>query len=606
MGVPGFFMWLWKNYKGTNFVFKKSSLDENDDIDLIERINNIDYLLIDTNCLLHPMCFEVLANEQEKLKNMMKSNKDIDIEKLENKMMKRCLEYIEKLIKIVEPKKGVYIAIDGVAPLAKIKQQRSRRFKSVNDKNVRESLKRKHNKDIDFFWNNSAITPGTKFMERLHKKILKNIKKMENIFSDGTSDGTSDRKLNVIYSSCKTPSEGEHKLLEYIKNNKNYSYVIYGLDADLVFLSLASDHTNTFLLREATHLKQGNYDEICYVDMEKVKDSILNTIETIIEDDLDARPLDLDLNLIKKNIIDDFVFICYLLGNDFLPHIEALDITHGGMDFILKKYSNYYIENLINKNLINENYQYIIDRNKDNFINTSNLYNFIKILAKEEDSILKKNFNNKKRKYGSQSSDPYEKELFRIEHLMFKIDDPIKLGSDNFEDYQYRYYNYYYNTDSNELDKFIKKKIQHYLKGLLFVTKYYFDKCPDWRWYFPYNNPPFLNDILKYFNKCKINKITFNEGKPLDPLVQLINVLPPQSSYLIPKNIRFLVNDNRSPLIHMFPLKFQQDFINKGMYWKSVPILPEVELNLVIKSFEKYKNKLTKKELERNQIILLN
>ena len=55
----------------------------------------------------------------------------------------------------------------------------------------------------------------------------------------------------------------------------------------------------------------------------------------------------------------------------------------------------------------------------------------------------------------------------------------------------------------------------------------------------------------------------------------------------------------------MYPLKFEQDFINKGMYWKSIPILPEVDLYLVLKSFNKYKVKLDKDELKRNERINL-
>ena len=61
MGVPGFFMFLWKKYKGTNFVFDKDHLNNKKDNDLIKIIKSIDYFLIDTNCLIHPECFRILA-----------------------------------------------------------------------------------------------------------------------------------------------------------------------------------------------------------------------------------------------------------------------------------------------------------------------------------------------------------------------------------------------------------------------------------------------------------------------------------------------------------------------------------------------------------------
>lgn len=184
---------------------------------------------------------------------------------------------------------------------------------------------------------------------------------------------------------------------------------------------------------------------------------------------------------------------------------------------------------------------------------------------------------------------------------MFKINDPIALGSDDFSNYQLRYYQHYYNAQQDELDDFINKKVYHYLKGLKWITSYYFDKCPDWRWYFPYDHPPFLTDLVRHFKKVNMKEIKFNIHQPLEPLVQLLNVLPPQSSYLVPRNIRFLMTNNKSPLIHMYPLKFQQDFINKGMYWKSIPCLPDVDLNLLLKSFKKYRKRLSNDELKRNE-----
>ena len=107
MGVPGFFLWLWKKYKKDNFVFSKNSINDKPDINkvLIEKINSIDYLLIDANCLIHPMCFKILAENPD----FTNQNS------LENKMIERVLEYIDTLINYVDPKKGIYLAIDGVA-----------------------------------------------------------------------------------------------------------------------------------------------------------------------------------------------------------------------------------------------------------------------------------------------------------------------------------------------------------------------------------------------------------------------------------------------------------------------------------------------------------
>ena len=103
MGIPHFFAWLLKNYKKDGFVFTKNKLSE-----------SIDYFLIDANCMIHPVCFRVLAE-----------NPDVtDNDKLENKMINAVIEYFEKIITYVDPSKGVYIAIDGVAPVAKVKQQR--------------------------------------------------------------------------------------------------------------------------------------------------------------------------------------------------------------------------------------------------------------------------------------------------------------------------------------------------------------------------------------------------------------------------------------------------------------------------------------------------
>jgi 5'-3' exonuclease len=555
MGVPGFFLWLIKNYKNSNIIFQKELIN---DEKLLKNINNLDILLIDTNCLIHPQCFKVITNKNY--------TEEIN-EEIEKEMIDSILEYINFLIKYINPIKGVYIAIDGVAPLAKIKQQRLRRFKSIADKKVFDNIKKKHNKEVYNSWNTNAITPGTLFMEKLHNAIL--------LFMNNYN-------IKIIYSSYLTPGEGEHKLLQFIKKNNNLSYIIYGLDADLIFLSLASKSNNIFLLREAVEFdkKANNLFNIVNINLLKnvIKDTIIYYIKKIdISYDIEK--------LSTENLINDFIFICYFLGNDFLPHILSLEIYENGIEILLMNY----VKILLMNNL------YIINGTN---INQDFLKEFILKLSLEEEYNLIKNFNNKKFKkiYG----DEYEKEVFKIENLLFSINDPIKIGSDNYNDWRKRYYKYYWNLDDDEIESFSEKLVYNYIIGLKWITLYYFDKCSSWTWYYPFEHPPFIGDISKYLNKIDLNKINFELGKPIKPFVQLLAVLPPQSNTLLPINLRKLITNPKSSLLYLYPSKFEQDFINKKKYWMAIPKLPPLNIKLIKYKYNKYKNEILDNEKNRN------
>ena len=245
MGVPGFFAWLKNKYKKDNFILKK------------QQVNNVDYLLFDANGLVHPVCREIVIN-----------NPDINNERLETKMYIAIIEYMEKLIDLVDPKIAVYVAIDGVAPCAKIKQQRMRRFKSVADKILDDKIRKKHNKPIEPYWNTNAITPETNFMEKLDERLI---------------NWAKDNKRKIIYSSWKEPGEGEHKLLHFMKDLKSndLKHVIYGLDADLIFLALSADMKNIFLMREANQMdNKGDKNDFNFVSIDILKESIIVTMGT--------------------------------------------------------------------------------------------------------------------------------------------------------------------------------------------------------------------------------------------------------------------------------------------------------------------------------------
>ena len=577
MGVPGFFLWLWKKYRKSNFVFSKGKIN---DTELQDKVNSIDYLLIDANCLIHPTCFKVLA-ENPDFTNQAS---------LENKMMNAALEYIDKIINYANPKEGVYLAIDGVAPVAKIKQQRYRRFKSVHDRELFDNIKRKHNKPVTKFWNNSAITPGTEFMEKLHFKILA---------------WAQEKKIKVIYSSCKTPSEGEHKLLQFIRDNlkekKEYSYVMYGLDADLIFLCLSTNSPNLFLLREAKEFdNKSSSEELNYVSIDIMRTLIKDTMELIISDgDKDETSIKID-DKYSDNLINDFIFICYLLGNDFLPHLPALDIYTRGLDTLLDKY----IEVLSNHNFS----KFIIDRKSKNVkINNKLFIEFISYLASEESEVLKNEYASSRKHHKCNSTDPYDIEMHRIDNVYFKVNDKIKLGSDESEFWKKRYYQHYFKISDEEQDEYIDSLVFEYLKGLKWVTNYYFDKCPSWTWYYPYNYPPFLEDISSRINKgnkveaFNMNKITFDYGNPLKPFNQLLLVLPPQSSYLIPKSLHKIINNPNSSLAYMYPTQIKQDFIGKHKYWMAIPQLPTFDINVVRKVYQKYEKNLSNDDVKLNK-----
>ena len=561
MGVPGFFMWLLKQYNDSGFVFSG-------------KIDNIDWLLFDTNCLVHPVCQKVLeANPKYGLAGGPSQDE------LEELMINAVLEYIEELTKYANPKEGIFVAIDGSAPMAKIKQQRLRRFKSIADKKLFDTIKKKHSREIKPWWNSNAITPATDFMVKLDISIKKWAVK---------------QKTKVIYSSCFSAGEGEHKLLDFIRTNikLKYKYVVYGLDADLLFLSMSSQASDIYLLRETQEMdkqvlpiENSKLPKLSYVNIDHMKLLIRETITNLFFENGIDKPLIKSIE--TKNLINDFIFLCYFLGNDFLPHLPTLDIHHNGIDYLLKAYSkvftNYYLEN--------HDFSFMIDVSTTPKINYDLLKTWLTTLSLEEDTILLNNYHNK-RIPKTFSSDPYDKEMFKIDNILFRFADPIQLGSDSSELWKTRYYKHYWQNAN------IQNICNEYFKGIEWTTQYYFSKCVDWTWFYPYNNPPFISDMAKYLVKQDIN---WNVSNAMPPLLQLLLVLPPQSSYLVPKPFQRLMLDVKSPIIKYYPTEFQQDYIGKRKYWQSIPLLPPINIKAIYDEYKKIYEGKDLNEFEKNK-----
>lgn len=587
MGVPGFFAWLIRHYKEPKII--KNSLDSRPKI-----------LYIDSNCLFHPQCFKIMENCSDQ--------KNLD--KLETMMFKRIINYINYLVNFVNPEETVYISVDGVAPLAKIKQQRIRRFKSIEDNINKNKIKEKYGIESNSIWNNTKITPGTDFMERLHKKI--------HTYYEKKVKEDKDISYNIVYSSYHTPGEGEHKILEDIKEKLkipskiNDTYIVYGLDADLFFLSMASKKNNLFLLREASQLdfKVTNnelYDPVEDVAEELKYVSVDRTIECYNEQIkyiLNKKNERYNYKIKVDNFINDFVFICYLLGNDFLPHLPSVDIKKGGLDFILDCYCEIilkvqtnliYLDTSSSKGKREVKINMIFFEELMRLMSCKENYYFVNILPDYQQMALKKKCPN---------NDPMSIELWEYDYMKnIKIDDPIKLGIDKPEDWKYRYYQHYFGINKLNYKELVNKLCDNYLEGLMWVTKYYFETCPSWRWQYNFLHAPFLSDIYNYMrsNSIDMNNYTFDKEQPLTPSIQLLSVLPIYCSGEITPSYRKLIESKDSPIIDMFPSKVEVDYLYKDIIWQAIPQLPNLNINRVLEAVKNIK--LTEKEKKYNSLL---
>ncbi len=585
MGVPGFFAWLLKNYKSEQII-------------LTECGKIIDILYIDANCLFHPQCFKIL-NHYISIKQNISKNK------LEDQMFQRCVDFIDFLIKYVSPTTHVYIAVDGPAPMAKVNQQRKRRYKSNIESKLINEIKQRYSKSTSTIWSNTSITPGTEFMEKLHNHILNYITTTKPIMN-----------INFTYSSYHTIGEGEHKILQHIKSLKGLENIcIYGLDADLIFLSLASNRPNIFLLREELNNNKPKQDkldktdktnktnvlpdiseDLCYVSIDETRKCINYQFEQFNQVNQRNKTINTETTI---DLTNDFIVLCFLLGNDFIPNIPSVDIKTRSLEFILSIYMK--ISNEINSTLI------IITDNcpKLNMIFFTKLVNLIGLNEEYYFSKIYLPHLDRLNNYKCKSDDAYDLEIFLLENL-YQIRgnndlDDVKLGKIDHSVAKFNYYNHYCHEKANQ-SHLINNICENYLKGIKWTIDYYFSKCSSYDYQYIYPMAPFCSDLYNYLNKqntIDLNSIKFESNIILTPFMQLLSVIPPSCSDLLPKSYSNIMH-NFNQLSYLFPLEVKMDYLCKDTLHKCMPLVCNVDLHKVLNAVKNLP--LSNSEKKRNEI----
>ena len=583
MGVPGFFAWILKNYKKH---ILKSKPDQKPD-----------WLFVDANCLFHPECFKILA-----------ANVDLqDGTELETKMFNRITEYLDYIEGLVGPTEGMFIAVDGVAPRAKLSQQRGRRYRSISDNIIKNKLKQKYGIKYNDTWSNTTITPGTTFMERLHTHLLTHYQSLNS-------------PIKYLYSSYHTPGEGEHKILQYIRTTNYHKVnVIYGLDADLIFLALSLQIPSVYLLREETHLSKipssqdpTVMEPFVFVSIDETRRAYNDQITSLLNNNymvsLVQRPhpsshpsshshpitINIDYSV-------DFIFVCFLLGNDFISHFPSIQIHKGGLDEIISAYIECIFalggpQNIGNQLLIS------FEKGKAK-INGPFLLKLFQILGSREErffcEILPK-YDEYKANKKCFATTEYEKALWELENMKsVVINDPIKLGTGLIQEWKFRYYEHHFGGSEHQKD-LIQNLAHSYLESIMWVTKYYFERCPDWSWEYPYSHAPFVSDVAAYLESIDINDISFGKSGPLSIQTQLLLVLPPACSPELATSYRSLVLSPNSPIIDMYPKKIKLNMLGKDLWWQCTPLLPPIDIERIDDAIKHLK--LTVDERKRNKI----
>ncbi|KFO21863.1 5'-3' exoribonuclease 1 [Fukomys damarensis] len=594
MGVPKFYRWISERYPCLSEVVKEHQIPE------------FDNLYLDMNGIIHQCSHP--------------NDDDVHFRISDDKIFTDIFHYLEVLFRIIKPRKVFFMAVDGVAPRAKMNQQRGRRFRSAKEAEdkIKKAIEKGEILPTEARFDSNCITPGTEFMARLHEhlKYFVNMK----ISTDKSWQG-----VTIYFSGHETPGEGEHKIMEFIRSEKakpdhnpNTRHCLYGLDADLIMLGLTSHEAHFSLLREEVRFGGKKTQRVCAPE---------ETTFHLLHLSLMREYIDYEFSVLKENItfkydieriIDDWILMGFLVGNDFIPHLPHLHINHDALPLLYGTYITIlpelggYINESGHLNLLRFE-KYLVklsDFDREHFsevfvdlkwfeskVGNKYLNEAAGIAAEEA-----KNYKEKKKSKGHENSvcwaalDKSEGEMVVSKDNLEDETEDDDLFETEFRQYKRTYYMTKMGVDVVS-DDFLADQAVCYIQAIQWILHYYYHGVQSWSWYYPYHYAPFLSDI----RNISTLKIHFELGKPFKPFEQLLAVLPAASKNLLPACYQHLMTSEDSPIIEYYPLDFKTDLNGKQQEWEAVVLIPFIDEKRLLEAMETCNHSLKEEERKRNR-----
>lgn len=516
MGVPQFFKWF------TEGQYAIGLKDFDTVVEFKSVPTEINHLFIDFNAFI----FDVF-NRTNKLPQELRSKyENIPHEELENITIDLLIKNLKDYVEQINPSDSVGIFADGVVPMAKINSKRH----SVYWKPYTQNMKKLVPLDEDdvlpvpeiSLFGKIIIGINSPFMRKLFEKIFE---KRVVIFG----------RRYFTLSGIEKPGEGEHKIASHIRasrfdpGNKIY---IFSTDADMVFLScLLTDYFIYISTRVET--------PPTVIDIFKFRSKIFA-----------AFVLRYGIEVEMERFIKDFVFLCFFVGNDYLPHLPGYTVEFNGINILLSIYA-------ITLNSVQQIYRYFVHEDRGRtYMNNYFLKHFFFNLANVEQLNLQIITEKRKDKYKIQEgwSDlkvQKNRVLYLNENQQFKkFHCPINYHLPNWKK-QYRLIMMGVNEEKGKL---FYGNIYRYLQGIIYCTTMYFDSFIHWDWFNQSYVAPLSSDIYAIVSggRFDINQLRMPIGEPLDPILQDLITYPRYMRYFIPKEFLEILNNEKYNQYYFF------------------------------------------------------